>query len=110
MRALPEEDAAKPAHGRRLLAFSDSRQRAAHFAPYLARTTAEKQYMRPLLDGLQEAAQTTGGEGASLDDVADRFLKSVQKQPFECLITLLQHFTAPLRAAQYTAEAGFRCG
>ena len=131
VRALPEEDAAKPAHGRRLLAFSDSRQRAAHFAPYLARTTAETQYMRPLLDALQEAVQASGGGGASFDEVADRFLKSVQKQPYvvvrktndedgeftssikrpgqlykddneilkrECLITLLQHFAAPLRA------------
>jgi ATP-dependent helicase YprA (DUF1998 family) len=130
VRALPEEDAAKPAHGRRLLAFSDSRQRAAHFAPYLARTTAETQYMRPLLEALQEAANASDG-AASFDDVAERFLKSVRKQPYvivrktndedgeftssikrpgqlykedneilkrECLITLLQQFTAPLRA------------
>ncbi len=142
VRALPEEDAAKPAHGRRLLAFSDSRQRAAHFAPYLARTTAETQYMRPLLDALQEAAQASNGDGASFDDVADRFLKSVRKQPYvvirktndddgeftssikrpgqlykddneilkrECLITLLQHFTAPLRARNTLPGLALAC-
>ncbi len=131
IRALPEEDSKKPAHGRRLLAFSDSRQRAAHFAPYLARTTAETQYMQPLLEAIREAANASGGEGASLDDIADRFLKFAQKQPYvvirktnaedgeftssikrpgqlfkddkevlkrECLITLLDHFTASPRA------------
>jgi hypothetical protein len=81
VRALPEEEAAKPAHGRRLLAFSDSRQRAAHFAPYLARTTAETQHMRPLLEALREVVDAAGG-AASFDDVADRFLKSVRKQPY----------------------------
>ena len=40
VRAMPHERLDKPAHGRRLLAFSDSRQRAAFFAPYLERTTA----------------------------------------------------------------------
>ena len=44
VRVLPADNPVKPAEGRRLLAFSDSRQRAAHFAPYLARTTAQTQY------------------------------------------------------------------
>src|SRR5262249_38893327 len=131
VRALPEEDVSRPAYGRRLLAFSDSRQRAAHFAPYLARTTAETQYMKPLLDAIQDAVSASAGSGASLDDISERFLKFAQNQPYvvirrtndedgeftsaikrptqlykdereilkrECLISLLQHFTAPARA------------
>ncbi len=133
VRALPEEqeDVKRPAHGRRLLVFSDSRQRAAHFAPYLARTTAETQYMKPLLDAIRDAVASSDGQGVSLDNIAERFLKFAQKQPYliirktndedgeftsqikrpnqlykeereilkrECLISLLQHFTAPPRA------------
>ena len=82
VRALPEDDVAKPAHGRRLLAFSDSRQRAAHFAPYLGRTTAETQYMKPLVDAIRDTIAGAGGQGVSFDDVADRFLKVAQKQPY----------------------------
>lgn len=130
VRGLPHEDVSRPAHGRRLLAFSDSRQRAAHFAPYLARTTAESQYMQPLLEAIREAAKASGEDGASFDDVSERFLKIAQKQSYlvirkttedgeftstikrpaqiykddreilkrECLISLLTHFTAPVRA------------
>jgi superfamily II DNA/RNA helicase len=130
IRAMPEEDISLPAFGRRLLAFSDSRQRAAHFAPYLSRTTAETQYMKPVVDAIRSLS------GDRLDDipltaVADRFLADITKQPFvvlrqtlegegeitaqikspkqlyrqdkdalrrECLISLLQSFTAPIRA------------
>jgi DEAD/DEAH box helicase/Domain of unknown function (DUF1998)/Helicase conserved C-terminal domain len=130
IRAMPAEDVTLPAFGRRLLAFSDSRQRAAHFAPYLSRTTAETQYMKPLVDAIR------GLSGVTCDDirlaaVADRFLADITKQPFvvlrhtlegegestaqikspkqlyrhekdalrrECLISLLQSFTAPIRA------------
>lgn len=127
VRALPEEDVAKPAFGKRLLAFSDSRQRAAHFAPYLARTTAETQYMKPMVQAIAEATKSSS---ASFEKVAERFLKFAQGQPYvivrrtnedgdftseikrpgqlykderdilkrECLISLLQHFTAPARA------------
>ena len=127
VRALPEEDITKPAFGKRLLAFSDSRQRAAHFAPYLARTTAETQYMKPLVEAIREA---TKDGPASFENISERFLKFAQKQPYvivrrtnedgeftsvikrpgqlykderdilkrECLISLLQHFTSPARA------------
>ena len=133
VRALPEDDITKPAHGRRLLAFSDSRQRAAHFAPYLGRTTAETQYMKPLVDAIRFSVNAAGeGEhGATFDAIADCFLTFAKKQPYliirktsdedgeftssikrpgqlfrddmdtlkrECLISLLQHFTAPLRS------------
>jgi hypothetical protein len=134
VRALPEGDISKPAHGRRLLAFSDSRQRAAHFAPYLGRTTAETQYMKPLVDAIRAtvADSTAANEhGATFDAISERFLTFAKKQPYliirktsdedgeftssikrpgqlfrddletlkrECLISLLQHFTAPLRS------------
>jgi hypothetical protein len=49
IRRLPEQDQSRPAAGRRLLAFSDSRQRAAYFMPYLTRTAAEPSYVQPVL-------------------------------------------------------------
>jgi hypothetical protein len=60
MRCLPpnEKNADRlPAEGRRLLAFSDSRQRAAFFALYLKRTTAESEYLKPLYDAVQRFCQ-----------------------------------------------------
>jgi hypothetical protein len=130
IRAMPEEDATRPAAGRRLLAFSDSRQRAAHFAPYLSRTTAETQYMKPVVDAIRFLSGDSNDD-VLLSAVADRFVADIAKQPFivlrhtlegegeittqikspkqlyraekdalrrECLISLLQTFTAPLRA------------
>ena len=130
IRAMPEEDSTRPAAGRRLLAFSDSRQRAAHFAPYLSRTTAETQYMKPVVDAIRHLSGD-GCDDIPLTAVADRFLTDITKQPFivlrhtlegegeitaqikspkqlyrqekdalrrECLISLLQTFTSPLRA------------
>lgn len=82
LRALPAESDGKPAGGRRLLCFSDSRQRAAYFAPYLARTTAETQYMNPLLTAIQTAAARTGNAGASLSEVADVFCDLLRRQDY----------------------------
>src|SRR3989304_4070148 len=57
IRKLPYENNAQskklPAHGRNLLAFSDSRQRAAFFAPYLEQTTAESAYLSPLIRAIK---------------------------------------------------------
>lgn len=50
----PEVDSL-PAHGRNLLVFSDSRQRAAFFAPYLGQTTLESAYLSPLVDAIRQA-------------------------------------------------------
>ena len=130
IRAMPEEDDTKPACGRRLLAFSDSRQRAAHFAPYLSRTTAETQYMKPVVDAIRNLSGERC-EDIPLSAIADRFLADITKQPFvvlrrtlegegeitaqiksprqlfrqekdalrqECLISMFQSFTAPMRA------------
>jgi hypothetical protein len=78
IRELPGESAGKPADGRRLLCFSDSRQRAAYFAPYLGRTTAETQYMKPLLDAIHLGVRRSGGEGASFDEIVDAFAESLR--------------------------------
>ena len=81
VRALPGEDTAKPAAGRRILAFSDSRQRAAHFAPYLAQTTAESQFMKPVLDAIHHAVKSSV-DGTTFNEVATRFVSECQKQPY----------------------------
>jgi hypothetical protein len=58
-----------------MLAFSDSRQRAAFFAPYLKRTTAETEYLKPLYDAITKEEQASGGSSVTLDEVAERFVR-----------------------------------
>jgi len=81
LRLLPAENERKPAGGRRLLAFSDSRQRAAYFAPYLQRTTGETQVMMPLVGAIDRALRDDP-DGAPLSEVAFHFAKVVERQPF----------------------------
>jgi superfamily II DNA or RNA helicase len=81
IRALPFETEKKPSDGRRLLVFSDSRQRAAFFAPYLQRTTGETQVMAPLLAAVDGALRANPG-GAPLDEIAYQFQKLAERQPF----------------------------
>jgi len=68
--ALPadEESAWRPGGGRKLLAFSDSRQAAAFFAPYLESSHALVQQRRLILDGL---ARATAPGSASVDDLIE---------------------------------------
>ena len=83
MRSLPADSAradALPANGRRMLAFSDSRQRAAFFAPYLKRTTAETEYAKPLYDALLIEEEKKGDDSVMLEDVAQRFRKEALKR------------------------------
>lgn len=84
IRSLPEEPDGldKPAGGRQLLAFSDSRQRAAHFAPYLERTTAETQYMRPLADAIIERVLKSPAGCASFKEIAESFLDKARSQTY----------------------------
>ncbi|WP_344856075.1 DEAD/DEAH box helicase [Planomonospora alba] len=69
--ALPpdrdEEAADKPGSGRKLLTFSDSRQAAAFFAPYLENSYSTIQRRRLILSGLTRA--TRDGEPAGIDDL-----------------------------------------
>ena len=61
------EQADQPGEGRKLLLFSDSRQAAAFFAPYLENSYETIQHRRLILEGLQRAA--AGGE-VSISDLA----------------------------------------
>jgi ATP-dependent helicase YprA (DUF1998 family) len=63
------EQADQPGGGRKLLLFSDSRQAAAFFAPYLEASYQSIQHRRLILEGLQRATDDDG-EGASVGDLA----------------------------------------
>jgi polyferredoxin len=78
MRELPEDPSKrnKPAGGRNLLVFSDSRQRAAFFAPYLKNTTAQCVFLGPVWRAIQES-ESHIGEPAPVDEIARRFAKYV---------------------------------
>ncbi len=67
--ALPpdEELADRPGGGRKLLTFSDSRQAAAFFAPYLESSHALVQQRRLIMDGLARA--TARDADATVDDL-----------------------------------------
>ena len=68
--ALPPadgEEADRPGQGRKLLLFSDSRQAAAFFAPYLETSYQAIQHRRLILEALSHAA---ADEAAHVDDVA----------------------------------------
>lgn len=78
MRHLPEEENSEslPAGGRKMLAFSDSRQRAAFFAPYLKRTTAETEYSQPLYNSLLIQESKNDDEPVTIDEITRRFVKT----------------------------------
>jgi ATP-dependent helicase YprA (DUF1998 family) len=69
--ALPpdEELAGRPGDGRKLLTFSDSRQAAAFFAPYLESSHALVQQRRLIMDGLARA--TARDAEATVDDLIE---------------------------------------
>ncbi|SNT42647.1 Helicase conserved C-terminal domain-containing protein [Streptosporangium subroseum] len=64
----PDEDTAdQPGEGRKLLTFSDSRQQAAFFAPYLENSYTNLQRRRLVLDGLHRA--TKNDDRVPIDDL-----------------------------------------
>lgn len=71
--ALDPEQADQPGEGRKLLLFSDSRQAAAFFAPYLETSYGAIQHRRLLLEGLRQA---TARESASVDDLVYHVAKA----------------------------------
>jgi ATP-dependent helicase YprA (DUF1998 family) len=75
--ALPpadsETEADQPGQGRKLLLFSDSRQAAAFFAPYLETSYETIQHRRLILEALSRAAD---GEAAHVDDVAYHLVRA----------------------------------
>ena len=69
--AADELEADQPGQGRKLLLFSDSRQAAAFFAPYLETSYQAIQHRRLILDALSRAADGgDAGEPVHVDDVA----------------------------------------
>ena len=75
--ALPASDdeveADQPGQGRKLLLFSDSRQAAAFFAPYLETSYQTIQHRRLILEALSRAA---ADEAAQIDDVAYHLVRA----------------------------------
>ena len=73
----PDPDQAdQPGEGRKLLLFSDSRQAAAFFAPYLETSYETIQHRRLILEGLKRAA--VGGE-VSVGDLAYHVAKAADE-------------------------------
>ncbi|MEV6040737.1 DEAD/DEAH box helicase [Nonomuraea sp. NPDC052116] len=74
--ALPadEAQAGRPGGGRKLLAFSDSRQAAAFFAPYLESSHATVQRRGLMLEGLRRA--TARDATATVDDLIEETVRT----------------------------------
>lgn len=72
--ATDEELADRPGEGRKLLSFSDSRQAAAFFAPYLESSYETIQHRRLILDGLRRA--TRDDEAVSVADLVYHVAKA----------------------------------
>ena len=70
------EQADQPGEGRKLLLFSDSRQAAAFFAPYLETSYKTIQHRRLIWEGLQRAS---ADEGATINDLAYHVAKAADK-------------------------------
>jgi len=69
-----------PANGRNLLVFSDSRQRAAFFAPYLTQTTAESAYLGPLKEAIEKAEDREGCP-VSYGEIAADYVRRITNFP-----------------------------
>ena len=73
-----------PANGRNLLVFSDSRQRAAFFSPYLTQTTAESAYLGPLLAAITKIEKSEG-EPIDFVGIADQYVRDIGSFPVAVL-------------------------
>lgn len=74
-----EDRAELPAHGRNLLVFSDARQRAAFFAPYLEQTTLETAYMGPLVAAITEEEQRKS-RPVSFKEITRAYVRGMEKR------------------------------
>lgn len=74
--AADVEQADRPGEGRKLLMFSDSRQAAAFFAPYLETSYENIQHRRLILEGLERAA--SDDEPAHVGDLAYHVVKAAE--------------------------------
>ena len=73
-----------PGYGRTLLAFSDSRQRAAFFAPYMQQTTAETAYMGPLIQAIRDA-EDMEERPVSFEEVGAQYKRNLSDMPIVVL-------------------------
>ena len=73
-----------PANGRNLLVFSDARQRAAFFAPYLEQTTLETAYMGPLVEAIGRAERIEG-RPVTFKEAAQEYARGLRKQPIAAI-------------------------
>lgn len=79
-----QEKAELPANGRNLLVFSDARQRAAFFAPYLAQTTLESAYMGPLVQAI-EKGEDQEARPVTFEEAARLYVKGLENQPIAAI-------------------------
>lgn len=86
VRQQPARDNGRPAGGRALLTFSDSRQRAAFFVPYLGRTSAESAIRSEIWATLQELARA-GEDPADFDRVVERYARRVAARGYQAVRT-----------------------
>jgi len=88
--AEDEDKAALPANGRNLLVFSDSRQRAAFFAPYLRQTTLETAFLGPIKSAI-ENAEANNGRPVTIEETAQEFLRGLSEMPMVVVKKRDQH-------------------
>jgi hypothetical protein len=74
-----EERAEMPAHGRNLLVFSDARQRAAFFAPYLEQTTLETAYLGPLVSAITEEEKKES-RPVSFEEITGAYVRGMESR------------------------------
>lgn len=86
-------DIGRPGEGRKLLMFSDSRQAAAHFAPYLEDSYRRLQRRRLIHQGLEAAG--AGDEPVNIADLRFHVRRSAER---------VQHFTPGMTSAQQERE------
>lgn len=82
LRQLPQADVQKPAGGRSLIAFSDSRQGAAFFASSLDRTTNYVAFIKPLTEAVKNATEKNNGEPVMLQKAAEEYVKLVSEESY----------------------------
>jgi superfamily II DNA/RNA helicase len=92
MRNLPENPSLArrdrlPANGRNLLVFSDSRQRAAFFAPYLSHTMAETAYLEPIERALKRTEAREDRPG-TVEEIAAQYIRDLN--PREMPVTVIR--------------------
>ncbi|GAA1256218.1 DEAD/DEAH box helicase [Pseudonocardia aurantiaca] len=85
--ALPPDEhgfaANLPGQGRKLLFFSDSRQMAAYFAPYLQDTHARLAQRRMITIGLRRWAGDEDGDPATISDTVDATERAAREHVFD---------------------------